>query len=101
MATASCSSSACRNSRTVTTSALDEDPGKVIVGMADINTPIVMPRKDEVYASVTISGSPVTKKSATATVSALRGRLAADVLRALRLFRPQHGAALRTGLTFR
>lgn len=52
--------------RAVNTSSLDEDPGNKIVGQApDNQTPIFMPRKDEVYANVTISGAPVTKKSAT------------------------------------
>lgn len=51
--------------RAVAVGSLDEDPGQQIVGWADINTPIFMPRKDEVYASVTISGAPATKKSAT------------------------------------
>ena len=51
--------------RAVNTSALDEDPGNQLVGKADIHTPVFMPRKDEVYARVTISGAPVTKKSAT------------------------------------
>ncbi|WOB06835.1 hypothetical protein [Piscinibacter gummiphilus] len=51
--------------RAVNTSSLDEDPGNQLVGKADIHTPVFMPRKDEVYASVTISGAPVTKKSAT------------------------------------
>lgn len=51
--------------RSISTASLDEDPGTVVVGWADINTPILMPRQDEVYASVTISGAPVTKKSAT------------------------------------
>ena len=51
--------------RSINTGTLDEDPGTVVVGWADINTPILMPRKDEVYAMVTLSGSPVTKKSAT------------------------------------
>lgn len=53
--------------RNVATTALDEDPGKVLIGMADINTPIFMPRSDEVYARVTLSGAPVTARSTTAT----------------------------------
>ncbi|HEX3140257.1 MAG TPA: hypothetical protein VHQ87_09390 [Rhizobacter sp.] len=53
--------------RAIDTSKLDEDPGTEVVGWADINTPIVLPRKDEVYASVTVSAFPVTKKSATVT----------------------------------
>lgn len=51
--------------RAIDTSKLDEDPGTQIVGWADINTPIIMPRADEVYARVTLSGSPVTKRSTT------------------------------------
>lgn len=53
--------------RSVATSKLDEDKGTKIVGWADINTPILMPRKDEVYASVTLSGAPVTAQSAVVT----------------------------------
>lgn len=53
--------------RAVSVSSLDEDPGNQLVGWADINTPIYLPRKDEVYASVTIAGSPVTQKSGTVT----------------------------------
>jgi hypothetical protein len=51
--------------RALNTGTLDEDPGTVIVGWADKNTPVLAPRKDELYAIVTLSGSPVTKKSAT------------------------------------
>ncbi|MFG6428291.1 hypothetical protein [Roseateles sp. LYH14W] len=51
--------------RAIETSKLDEDAGKVKVGMADINTPIFMPRADEVYAQVTLGMAPVTKRSAT------------------------------------
>jgi hypothetical protein len=50
--------------RAVDLASLDENPGNQLVGRADINTPIFMPRKDEVYASLTISASPVMKKSA-------------------------------------
>ncbi len=53
--------------RNVPVAALDEDPGKVVIGMADINTPIFSPRADEVYARVTLSGAPVTKRSSTVT----------------------------------
>jgi hypothetical protein len=52
-------------SRTVLNDKLDEDKGKVIVGQADINTPIYMPRQDEIYALVTLSTIPATAKSAT------------------------------------
>lgn len=51
--------------RAINAEKLDEDGGKVIVGYADINTPIYMPRADEVYARVTLSGAPVTARSAT------------------------------------
>ena len=51
--------------RAIETSKLDEDAGKVVVGMADINTPIFMPRADEVYARVTLGAAPVTKRSST------------------------------------
>jgi len=34
-------------------------------GWADINTPIYMPRSDEVYAQVTLGTAPVSKRSAT------------------------------------
>lgn len=51
--------------RAIDTGALDEDPGKVVIGMADINTPVFAPRNDEVYAKVTVSTASVTKKSAT------------------------------------
>lgn len=51
--------------RAIETSKLDEDAGTQIVGWADINTPIIMPRADEVYAQVTLSASPVSKRSTT------------------------------------
>ena len=51
--------------RAIDTGKLDEDAGLVQVGQADIHTPVFMPRKDEVYASVTVSTASVTKKSAT------------------------------------
>ena len=53
--------------RSVTTSKLDEDKGTKIVGWAENDIPILMPRKDEVYASVTLAGAPVTAKSAVVT----------------------------------
>jgi hypothetical protein len=52
--------------RAIDTSKLDEDAGTVVVGWADINTPIIMPRADEVYAQVTLSAAPVTRRSTTA-----------------------------------
>lgn len=51
--------------RTISSSALDEDSGKVKIGEADINTPIFSPRGDEFYARVVLSGAPVTAKSPT------------------------------------
>ncbi|WP_457427557.1 hypothetical protein [Roseateles sp. P5_E7] len=51
--------------RAIDTAKLDEDSGKEIVGWADINTPIYMPRSDEVYAQVTLGTAPVSKRSAT------------------------------------
>ena len=51
--------------RAINTGTLDEDPGNVVIGMADINTPIFMPRADEVYAQVTLGIAPVAKRSAT------------------------------------
>lgn len=51
--------------RAIDVTKLDEDPGTQIVGWADINTPIIMPRADEVYAQVTLSAAPTTKRSAT------------------------------------
>ena len=53
--------------RNVASDLLDEDRGKVIIGYADINTPIYMPRSDEVYARVTLSCTPVTVRSNTVT----------------------------------
>lgn len=51
--------------RAIDTGRLDEDAGKVKVGMADINTPVYMPRADEVYAQVTLGTAPVSKRSTT------------------------------------
>lgn len=51
--------------RAIDTAKLDEDSGKEIVGWADINTPIYMPRSDEVYAQVTLGTAPVSKRSVT------------------------------------
>lgn len=55
--------------RAVSDDVLDEDSGKVQIGSADINTPIFMPRKDEVYARVNLSGAPVSARSATVIAS--------------------------------
>ncbi|KQV48165.1 hypothetical protein ASC95_19615 [Pelomonas sp. Root1217] len=51
--------------RAIDTAKLDEDAGTEIVGWADIHTPIIMPRSDEVYAQVTLGMSPVSKRSVT------------------------------------
>jgi hypothetical protein len=51
--------------RAITSTTLDEDSGKVYIGDADINTPLYMPRKDEVYAKVTVSSVPVSARSTT------------------------------------
>lgn len=51
--------------RAIETARLDEDAGLKKVGMADIHTPVYMPRADEVYAQVTLGTAPVTQRSAT------------------------------------
>jgi len=53
--------------RAISTATLDEDKGKVVIGMADIHTPVFAPRPDEIYARVRVSLAPgtVTAKSAT------------------------------------
>ena len=51
--------------RAVSATTLDEDPGKVYVTDADINTPVYMSRTDEVYARVTVTSVPATARSAT------------------------------------
>ena len=51
--------------RAVATALLDEDAGKVQIGEADIHSPVFMPRSDEVYASVTLSTTSLTRRSAT------------------------------------
>ncbi|OHB41394.1 MAG: hypothetical protein A2Y11_03480 [Planctomycetes bacterium GWC2_39_26] len=51
--------------RAISDDKLDEDSGKVQVGIADINTPIFMPRADEVYAKVVLSATPSTARSNT------------------------------------
>ena len=57
---------AAANTSSVTVSGvMNEDSGQAIIGWADINTLILSPRKDEVYASVLLSGVPVSARSAT------------------------------------
>jgi hypothetical protein len=56
--------------RAINAQTLDEDSGMVVVGKADINTPIYMPRQDEVYARVTLAGAPVTARSTTVIAGA-------------------------------
>ena len=51
--------------RKVDVSKLDEDPGNVTHEVGGVL--VQMPRKDEVYASVTVTGVPVNKKSAVVT----------------------------------
>ena len=51
--------------RTLDAGLLDEDGGKVVIGMADIHTPIYSTRSDEVYARASLSGVPSTARSAT------------------------------------
>jgi|SRR6266540_1745046 hypothetical protein len=51
--------------RVLTSDKLDEDSGQAIIGWADIHTPILSPRKDEIYARVMLSGAPVSARSAT------------------------------------
>jgi hypothetical protein len=51
--------------RAISDETLDEDSGKVIVGWADINTPVFMPRADEIYAKVVLSSLPSTGRSNT------------------------------------
>ncbi|NKE70316.1 hypothetical protein [Candidatus Manganitrophus noduliformans] len=51
--------------RSISNEKLDEDPGKVKIAEADINTPVYFPRQDEVYAKVSLSGSPVSARSST------------------------------------
>ena len=56
--------------RSVNAVKLDEDPGKLLPnGEVDINTPLPgLPLRDEVYARATLSGAPVSARSATLTV---------------------------------
>jgi hypothetical protein len=56
--------------RAIATATLDEDAGKVVIGMADIHTPVYSPRSDEVYARVSMSVAPGTVTKRSATVSA-------------------------------
>ncbi len=51
--------------RAVSNGSLDEDSGQVKIGEADINTPLFFPRQDEVYARVSLSGTPSTARSST------------------------------------
>jgi hypothetical protein len=51
--------------RAVSNEALDEDPGKVVIGKADIHTPVFMPRSDEVYARVTLGVASVSARTPT------------------------------------
>lgn len=53
--------------RQVSNAALDEDTGKVHVGDADINTPLFMPRSDEIYAKLTLT--PTSVSATTPTIS--------------------------------
>jgi hypothetical protein len=55
--------------RTIGDETLDEDKGKVQIGDADINTPVLVVRKDEVHARVSLSGAPVSARSPTLTLS--------------------------------
>lgn len=49
--------------RLVAYTVLDEDKGKVKIGMGDIHTPLYMPRKDEIYAWVGFLGTTVSARS--------------------------------------
>ena len=51
--------------RAISNEKLDEDSGKVKVGEGDINTPVFMPRQDEVFARVSLYGTPASARSAT------------------------------------
>lgn len=51
--------------RSISNEKLDEDLGNVKLADADINTPVYFPRQDEVYAKVSLSGSPVSARSST------------------------------------
>jgi hypothetical protein len=55
--------------RAIADETLDEDKGKVEIGDADINTPVLVVRKDEVYARVSLSGAPISARSPTLTLS--------------------------------
>ena len=58
--------------RTISIDNLDEDSGTVKGPSPDINTPgLPLPRKDEVYAKVSLSGSPVDARSATVIAGGL------------------------------
>lgn len=62
---ASAGDQAFSESRTINNARLDEDSEQAIIGWADINTPILSLRKDEVYAKVVLAGVPVSARSAT------------------------------------
>jgi hypothetical protein len=51
--------------RAISDDTLDEDSGLQKIGEADIHTPIYSPRQDEVYARVSLSGAPISARSAT------------------------------------
>lgn len=51
--------------RAISNVKLDEDSGKVKIADADIVTPVFFPRQDEVYAKVSLSGTPTSARSAT------------------------------------
>lgn len=44
--------------RQVTNAALDEDTGLAQVGVIAVDTPLLMPRNDEIYAKVTLTPTP-------------------------------------------
>jgi hypothetical protein len=54
--------------RQVTTDALDEDSGKVQVGIVS-NTPVLLPRADEIYAKVTLTPTSTKVSATTPTIS--------------------------------
>lgn len=52
--------------RTLPSNVLDEDAGTVKIG-EESNTPVFMPRGDEIYATVFLSAAPVSARSQTVT----------------------------------
>jgi len=55
--------------RTISSDKLDEDSGSILIPSGDINTPPTsFPRKDEVYAKVSLSAVPVSDRSPTVVV---------------------------------